>query len=168
MYREIVTRAVVGKGKIFNNNEVVVSVSNAPSKVLGCWIINHYYVSSFENGKAIARGKYDLHIWYGFNNDSDTIVHKQTIDYIEDFSLKMKNNEVLSEENELLIKCVKYPTCTSLNLNDDGTISVKIEKELNLDVIGEAKLRVQVSSKGEEEWVCGDDIDNIDVDYLNK
>ena len=168
MYSEIVTRAVVGKGKIFNNNEVVVNTNNVPSKVLGCWIINHYYVSSYENGRAVARGKYDLHIWYGFNGDSDTIVHKQTIDYIEDFSLKMKNNEDLSEENELIIKCVKYPTCTSLNLNDDGTIRIKVEKELNLDVIGEAKLKVHISSNTEDEWVNGEDIDNIDVNYLNK
>ena len=41
VYSEIVTRAVVGKGKIFNNNEVVVNTNNVPSKVLGCWIINH-------------------------------------------------------------------------------------------------------------------------------
>ena len=168
MYREIVTRAVVGKGKIFNNNEVVVSASSVPSKVLGCWIINHYYVSSFEGGKAMARGKYDLHIWYGVSGDTDTIVHKQTIDYIEEFSLKMKNGEMLSEENEMVIKCAKYPTCTSLNLNGDGTICVKVEKELSLDVIGEAKLRVQVSSNNEEDWVNSDEIENIDVDYLSK
>ena len=79
----------------------------------------------------------------------------------------MKNGEVLSEENELLTKCIKYPSCTSLNLNEDGTISVKVDKDLNLDVIGETKLRVQVSSS-EEEWVNNDDINNIDVDYLNK
>ena len=166
MYREIVTKAVVGKGKIFNNNEVIVNVSNSPSKVLGCWIINHYFVSSFENGEVICKGRYDLHIWYGYNNDSDTNVYKQTIEYIEPFSCKMKNGEHLNEENEFVVKNVKYPTCTSLVLNDDTTISVKIEKELSLDVIGEAKLKVQVT--GEEEWVNNDDIENIDVNYLNK
>ena len=167
MYREIVTKAVVGKGRLFNNNEVVIKTNNVPSKVLGCWIINHYYVSSFENEKAIAKGKYDLHIWYGFNDDTDTIVHKQTIDYIEEFSLKMKNRETLKEDNDLVARCVKYPSCSSLNLNEDGTISVKVEKELNLDVIGEAKLRVQVTGN-EEEWVNNDDLDDIDVNYLNK
>ena len=167
MYREIVTKAVVGKGRLFNNNEALVSVSNTPSKVLGCWIINHYYVSGFENNKAVARGRYDLHIWYGFNEDSDTVVHKQTIDYVEEFSLKMKNGETLTEENELVARCVKYPTCNSLSLNEDGTISVKIEKELSLDIIGETKLRVQVTSS-EEDWQNSEDIDSIDVNYLNK
>lgn len=168
MYREIVTKAVVGKGRISNNNEAIVVPLNKPSKVLGCWIINHYCVCSYENDGAVAKGKYDLHIWYGFDNDRDTIIHKQTVEYIETFILKMKNNEFLSEENDLLIKCLKYPTCTSLNLKDDGSISVSIEKELVLDVIGETTLKVQVGGLNDDEWVNNDDIDNINVDYLNK
>lgn len=167
MYREIVTKAVVGKGKISNNNEAVVTAANSPSKVLGCWIINHYFVSSFEDGKVFAKGRYDLHIWYGYENDTDTLVHKQTIDYIEEFSLKMKSGENVDETKEFAVRCLKYPTCNSLNLNDNGTISVKIEKELALDVIGETKLKVQLSSTGEDEWLS-DDLDSINVNYLNK
>ena len=164
MYREIVTKAVVGKGKITNVNTVNVVVSNTVSKVLGCWVINHYFVHSFENGKVYARGKYDLHLWYGFNNDGDTAIHKQTIDYIEEFPLRMKDGEVANENNEFIIKSVKYPTCNGLTLNDDGGIEVKVEKELSLDVVGNAKLRVQVS---DIENVY-DDLDDINVNYLNK
>ena len=167
MYREIVTKAVVGKGKIANTNEAVVSTSNIVSKVLGCWIINHYFVNSYEEGRVMARGKYDLHIWYGYGEDSDTAIHKQTIDYIEEYSLKMKHNENLTEENELSAKCIKYPVCSGLTLNSDGTISVIIDKELSLDVIGETTLKVQVTSSGEE-WVNNEDIENIDTNYLNK
>ena len=79
----------------------------------------------------------------------------------------MKNKETLKEEDELVARCIKYPSCSSLNLNEDGTISVKVEKELSLDVIGETKLRVQVTAN-EEEWVSEDDLDDIDVNYLNK
>ena len=168
MYREIVTKAVVGKGKIANNNEAIVSTVNTQSKVLGCWIINHYYLSSFENNRVVAKGKYDLHIWYGHNNDTDTLIHKQTIDYIEEFSLKMKNGEDLNVNNELITKCIKYPTCNGLTLNEDGTISVKVEKELSLDIIGETKLRVQISSNTEDEWTGNEEIDRINVNYLNK
>lgn len=166
MYREIVTRAVVGKGRISNEGEVVVNASNQVSKVLGCWVINHYYISEFSNGKVYAKGKYDIHVWYGFNNDSDTIVHKQTVDYNEEFNLNLKKNEELNSNQEFVIRCVKYPSCSGLSLKEDGTISVKIEKDLSLDIIGEAKLKVQISS--EEEWVTSDDLDNINVNYLNK
>ena len=168
MYREIVTKAVVGKGRIFNNNEAIVNPVNVPSKLLGCWIINHYCICSYENNNAVAKGKYDLHIWYGFEGDKDTIIHKQTIDYIENFKLKMKNDEVLNEESELVVKCLKYPTCTSLSLKEDGKIGVNIEKELGLDVIGETTLKVQVGGAVDEEWVNDEDIESIDVNYLNK
>ena len=44
--REIVTRAVVAKGKkIFRVNEVVVPLNEAYS-VLGCWVINHEFEAS--------------------------------------------------------------------------------------------------------------------------
>lgn len=166
MYREIVTKAVVGKGVISNSSEAIVNVNNSVSKVLGCWIINHYYVSVFENNQVVCKGKYDLHVWYGFNNDGDTDIYKQTIEYIDVFSLNLKNEGVFNVvSNELITKCVKYPTCTSLSLNEDSSINIKIEKELSLDIIGEAKLKVQVSG---EEWNNSDDIDSIDVDYLNK
>lgn len=164
MYREIVTKAVVGKGKISNTSTVIVSPSNNVSKILGCWVINHYYVNSFENGKVFAKGRYDIHLWYGYNNDSDTLIHKQTIDYVEEFNVKMKNNEVINEINEFLIRSVKYPSCNGLTLNDDGMVSIKVEKELTLDVIGDAKLKVQVSDSVD----FNDDIDNINVDYLSK
>ena len=164
MFREIVTKAVIGKGKISNISTVIVTTSNSVSKILGCWVINHYYVSSYEDGKVLAKGRYDLHLWYGFNGDTDTFLHKQTIDYIEEFSVRMKNNEAVSLDNEFLIRNNKYPTCNGLSLNEDGTISVKIEKELNLDVIGETKLRVNVSDVEE----ISDDLDSINVNYLSK
>lgn len=42
-YREIVTKAVVSKGKklFTTNNSVTV---NNPSTILGCWVINHLLV----------------------------------------------------------------------------------------------------------------------------
>ena len=169
MYREIVTKAVVGKGKISNNSEIVINTSNVASKVLGCWIINHYFVSSYEDNKVLVRGKYDLHIWYGYNKDSDTFIHKQTVEYVEEFPLKMKNGETLNADNELVTKCNKYPTCNSLVLNSAGTINVKVEKELVLDVIGEAKLKVQIDNSSCDEWIDNnEEINKIDTNYLNK
>ena len=168
MYREIVTKAVVGKGKIVNSGDVIINTNLSVSKILGCWVINHYFVSSFENGKVFAKGKYDVHLWYGCNSDEDTCIHKQTVDYIEEFPLKIKDNETINENNDYFIKCLKYPTCSGLFLNDDGTVSVKIEKELALDVIGETTLKVQTSSMTEEEWGSEQDLNNINVNYLNK
>ena len=43
-YKEIVTKAVIGKGKKYFKNSYSVNVENNPTTVLGCWIINHVLV----------------------------------------------------------------------------------------------------------------------------
>ena len=40
-FKEIVTKAVVGKGKKRFTNNYSIDVDNKPSTVLGCWVINH-------------------------------------------------------------------------------------------------------------------------------
>ena len=42
-YREIVTKAVIAKGKkLFTTNNTV-KVDKSPSTILGCWVINHNF-----------------------------------------------------------------------------------------------------------------------------
>lgn len=44
-YKEIVTKAVIGKGKktFTSTNDILLDV--APTTILGCWVINHVLVS---------------------------------------------------------------------------------------------------------------------------
>ena len=42
-----------------------------------------------------------------------------------------------------------------------------MDKELALDIIGEAKLKVKISSNSEDEWVNNDDLNSINVNYLH-
>ena len=62
--REIVTRAVLAKGrKIFKLSEIVTTSSNVTS-VLGCWIINHEFETKL-NGKSVdISGSFENNIWY--------------------------------------------------------------------------------------------------------
>jgi len=43
LYKEIVTKAVVGKGKKYFKNNYNVEAKDA-TNVLGCWVINHLLV----------------------------------------------------------------------------------------------------------------------------
>lgn len=43
-YREIVTKAVVGKGKKHFVNQSTVTPEAVPTTILGCWVINHLLV----------------------------------------------------------------------------------------------------------------------------
>ena len=42
-YKEIVTKAVIGKGKKKYKDTYQVAVEQTPSTILGCWIINHNF-----------------------------------------------------------------------------------------------------------------------------
>lgn len=44
-YKEIVTKAVIGKGKKKYKDTYQITVDQTPSTILGCWIINHVLVS---------------------------------------------------------------------------------------------------------------------------
>lgn len=46
LYKEIVTKAVVGKGKKYYKNTYNIESSSVPSTILGCWVINHVLVGS--------------------------------------------------------------------------------------------------------------------------
>lgn len=43
-YKEIVTKAVIGKGKKLFTTDHVVPLKEEASTILGCWVINHLLV----------------------------------------------------------------------------------------------------------------------------
>ena len=45
-FKEIVTKAVIGKGKKYYKNSYTIETDNIPTTVLGCWVINHLLVLS--------------------------------------------------------------------------------------------------------------------------
>ena len=55
-YKEIVTKAVIGKGKKKYKNSYQITVEQAPSTVLGCWIINHNFSAKETNDKIVIKG----------------------------------------------------------------------------------------------------------------
>lgn len=40
-FKEIVTKAVIGKGKKQFTDNLSLQVTNKPNTILGCWVINH-------------------------------------------------------------------------------------------------------------------------------
>ena len=43
-YKEIETKAIIGKGRKKYKNSYQVEALQEPSTILGCWIINHHMV----------------------------------------------------------------------------------------------------------------------------
>ncbi len=166
-YREILAKAVVGRGRKNSVTNHIIKVDKTVSKTLGCWIINHqYYPYASEENFVSVEGSFDVHIWYAFENDTNTSLVKETITYKEVIPFKMKPQEKLGINNELKGFMVKYPSCINMNVSDNE-IEISVEKEFVIDAIGETKLKVQISNKYEEDWLIDNEIEeSINPNYI--
>lgn len=166
-YREILAKAVVGRGNKKYTTKHLISVDKQISKTLGCWIINHQYIPYIvDNYTVKIEGSFDVHIWYAYDKDLETSLVKKTITYQEVLPFRMKPNEVAGINNELKGFMVKYPTCVDMNYVDQE-IEITVEKEFTIDAIGETKLKVQVSKTEGESWLLESEIEQaINPNYI--
>lgn len=168
-YKEIVTKAVIGKGKKKYQDKYQIEVEQTPSTVLGCWIINHNFQAKEVNEKIIINGSFDANVWYSYDNDTKTTVVTKNITYTEEESLTVEQKGIVNKD--IIIRSLKQPTCTSAK-EEGKIINLEIEKELGIEIIGDTK--VKISSVDEEEtWdnlddTKTDEIDKINPNYINK
>ena len=154
-YKEIVTKAVISKGKrLFSTNHSV-EVNN-PSTILGCWVINHNFNGTKSGNKINITGSYDVNIWYSYDNDTKTDVIRETNTYNE--VINMRDRDVIDGE-EIIVRSLKQPNCVKMDI-DNNTIRYTIEKELGIELVGDIKVKIDVNEE-EDSW---DDIveDNVD------
>ena len=149
-FREIVTKAVIGKGKkLFSNNYTLIPEEN-PTTILGCWVINHKFKGQKENDKIRVEGTCDVNIWYSYDNDTKTIVSKQTISYSELLNVKRTKELESNSQEEIIVRSLKQPSCTKVEINGEK-IEYSIEKELGIEIVGDTKMRISVDEE-EDEW----------------
>lgn len=168
-YREIVTKAVIGKGKKKYHNSYQVTVEHAPSTILGCWIINHNFFAKEQNGKINIQGSFDANIWYSYDNDTKTTVVTKNIAYMEEEKMNVGNMDIVNRD--VIVRSLKQPTCISAK-EDGNVINIEIEKELGLEIIGDTKVRITTVSE-EETWDLLDneedkEIDKVNTDYIDE
>lgn len=158
-YKEIVTKAVIAKGKKLFTTNSTVKVENNPSTILGCWVINHNF-NGVKSGDSIRiNGSYDVNIWYSYDNDTKTQVIKETNNYSEVVHLRERDEETSGEE--IIVRSLKQPNCVKVDI-DGNNINYTIEKELGIELVGDIKVKIEANTE-EEPW---DEIveDSKDID----
>lgn len=156
LYREIVTKAVIGKGKKNYKNKYTINTDNIVNTVLGCWIINNKFEGSEEENKIVINGSYDVNIWYSYDNDTKTTVITKPISYKEVVSVNLKN-KADTEVKDIIVRSLKQPTC--IDAKEEGkSINIEIEKELGVEVVGDTKVKIAVEEE-EDSW------DLLEVEY---
>ncbi|MDF2556613.1 MAG: cotE [Bacillales bacterium] len=170
-YREIITKAVVAKGRKFTKAIHKIQPTCKPSSILGCWIINHNYSAKKKGKKVEICGSYDANIWFSHHDNTKTEVVTERISYVEEINLKYRKAEYF-DDNEVLAKVVQQPNCIDCKISSSGQkIIVNVEREFLVEVVGETKLVVMVNDLGEEDcdWeaeVDDEELSEIDPDFI--
>ena len=155
-YREIVTKAIIGKGKKRFSSKSVVTPEIVPTTILGCWVINHNFRGYRENEKIVIEGSYDVNIWYSCLNDTKTEVVRHSDTYREVVLAPKKSADAaLLDNEEIIIRSLNQPSCVKTEIQD-GQIVYTIEKELGIEIVGDTKVKIAIN-EDESPW---DDIED--------
>lgn len=173
-YKEIVTKAIIGKGKKEFNDKWEISVDNKIDTVLGCWVINHD-LKGIKDGEYIKIiGSYDINIWYSYDNNTKTAVVSKKNFYEERVRVNIRENGEFNDNIDIIIRNLKNPSCIDV-FNDENTIKYTILKELGIEILGDTKIKIPISNTEDDyeliidEDVIGKEIENsIDENYLSK
>ena len=167
-YKEIVTKAVIGKGKKVFTTTHSITVDSVPTTILGCWVINHNFKGSKVGDLVTIDGSYDINIWYSYDNDTKTEVVRQNNTYQETVSVrKREDNDIANEE--IIVRSLKQPSCTKVEI-DNGVIHYTIEKELGIELVGDTKVKIAIDPE-EDPWddiIDDNDLKNIEQQIENE
>ena len=162
-YKEIVTKAVIGKAKKTNSMHFSFTPDETVDTVLGCWVINHTFSGTNQSGKVGVTGSFDVNVWYAYDNDTKTKVNTKKFGYNELLNVPLKDEATLTNTSEIIVRSLKQPTVTNVAVLD-GNISLDIEKELGVEIVGDTKIKVPIEDDFDdyEEIVDEGEVENID------
>ena len=157
-YKEIVTKAVIGKGKKVYTDKYTITPEINPTTVLGCWVINHNFKGYPNSGKIVIDGSFDVNIWYSFDGDTKTNVINKKINYSVCESVRTRSDSSITDDTEVIVRSLKQPTCSNASIVD-GNIEFTIDKELGIEIIGDTKAKILVEDDDDEWDILSEDID---------
>lgn len=167
-YKEIVTKAVIAKGKKNSTNNYTLQTEETPNTILGCWVINHSFNGTNLGNKVLVNGNFDVNVWYSYDNDSKTAVSTQKFSYTD--TMKMNVDEA-SATSEVIVKSIQQPTVSDVSIKD-GIVNLNITKELGIEIVGDTKIKVPVEELDDDYIELTDDedtiesVDKVDTNYL--
>lgn len=156
--RQIVTKAVVAKGKKRTVSNEILKPTNSPSSILGCWVINHTHQAK-KHGKYIeVTGKYEINVWYSHHDHSKTSVFSESVPYKDRIRLSYRDEQTTGPE-EVHVHVIQHPNCVEATISECGEkFNIAVERELLAEVVGETKVCISIHPHNfEEEWPFEDE-----------
>ena len=168
-FKEIVTKAVIGKAKKTTTNSFSLTPEENPNTVLGCWVINNKFSGTKANdGSVVVNGSFDVNVWYSYDADKKTAVATQNFSYTDNLKVPLKEDHALDDASEIIVRTLRQPTVTNVSV-DSGVVKLDIEKEMGVEIVGDTKVKVSVEDDYDdyEEIVDDDDLE-LNDDYLEE
>lgn len=170
-YKEIVTKAVIGKAKKTNRMNFSFTPDEKVDTVLGCWVINHNFSGVNNGGKVGVNGAFDVNVWYSYENDTKTKVNTKRFGYNELLNVPLKDQASLTNTSEIIVRSLRQPSVIDVNI-DNGNILLNIEKELGVEIVGDTKIKVPIEDIDDDYEEIVDEqefeaIEEINDNYLN-
>jgi spore coat protein E len=165
--REIVTKAVVAKGKKAMHITHIIETNVHPYSILGCWIINNEFEATKNLDVVDIDGTFEINIWYSGLENTKTDVLREKVSYHKDIKIKKLVKSYIENNVDILAKVLKHPTVIKAKIDDDKII-LDIELEVLAEVIGETKIQVTVFNPVNSEEEDIEDLDiEVNEDFLN-
>jgi len=172
-YREIITKAVVAKGRKFTQSNHTICPTHNPTSILGCWIINHKYEAKKVGKTVEVHGYYDVNVWYSFNDNTKTEVVTERVEYCDVIKLKYRDPDCL-DDHDVIARVLQQPNCVEAVISPNGNkIIVHVEREFLVEVIGETKVCVAIHPGqcdcDDDDWgadVDDEEFEDLDPDFL--
>ncbi|GGA24741.1 outer spore coat protein CotE [Paenibacillus physcomitrellae] len=173
--REIITKAICGKGRKFSTVTHTVTPPHNPSSILGAWIINHQYEAVAAGDGIEVIGTYDVNIWYSYDKNSQTAVAKEKVSYVENVPLTYLDGRHRSSTVEVTAEATQEPSTVEATVSGGGSVLIRVEREFAVELVAETKLNVLVLPGGDDYEdkdfdFGGDDgdYDDLDPDLLDE
>lgn len=141
--KTILVKTVIGKGnKTSTKNHTIITL-NIPDSVLGCWVINHTWDGQSLGDYIEIKGKYEIHLWYAYDEDRQTEVISNVVEYTERVKIRFFNEEERRPDSEILIDTISEPVCINIDvLRETSTISLDIETSFAVRELAELYLNI--------------------------
>lgn len=167
MFREIAVKTLTGRGKIPYFFEKEFFLESDVSKTLGCWIINLQYDILTEKKDIFIEGSYSIQLWYAKDNDQASSVYEEKVTFKEKATMVYRNVNTLNEEKNVKVYVNKYPSAVYMKLNENGSVSLKIEALYFIDVFQETILVIETKDNKKADMTLDEEIlFNVNPNYL--
>lgn len=142
--REILTKAVIGKGRRkFDLSVMMPKTVGLVHQVLGTAMINHEVVAKKVANQVEVAGSCEVNVWYTYDGGKSTDITRLDLPYDGVIQLENGLREHLLDSDEIMAEEVVAPYATDVRISS-GVIHVDVSLEVMAEVIGETKMRVAI------------------------